>query len=370
MGVRLSVFVLVLGGACTALNNKPLGDGGQGAGAGAAGASPDAGGGDVGASGGAGHGDASAGAGGGTPLDAAADSGLCTPKTSRCAQASLQTCGDDGRWKLAETCPAHQACTGADGAAACACAADATCTVAGPTCSNPMTLMTCAKDGAGCAYAAAASSTCQNGACGGDAGSAACCTNACMLGQGTCLSPASANVCAPGSNGCGKMTVMSCRAGTVCDRIGPPGCADTGWARWRMPNGSVDVAAGAPNPESYTDNGDGTVTDNVTGLMWQQGVLSQDVAQTAANAACGALRIGGYTDWRLPSLVELVSLLDDTANTGTAAINPIFSQTPLGGVCSSTLSADDATFAVFVDFRLGETFEFSASSPLTVRCVR
>ncbi len=41
------------------------------------------------------------------------------------------------------------------------------------------------------------------------------------------------------------------------------------WAEWPMPNGSVDSPP-APNLESYTDNGDGTVTDNVTGLMWQQ----------------------------------------------------------------------------------------------------
>ena len=39
-----------------------------------------------------------------------------------------------------------------------------------------------------------------------------------------------------------------------------------------MPNDRVDVTAGAPNLESYTDNKDGTVTDNLTGLMWQQTV--------------------------------------------------------------------------------------------------
>jgi len=37
------------------------------------------------------------------------------------------------------------------------------------------------------------------------------------------------------------------------------------WAEWPMPQWSADVTAGAPNPEGYTDNGDGTVTDNVTG---------------------------------------------------------------------------------------------------------
>jgi len=73
------------------------------------------------------------------------------------------------------------------------------------------------------------------------------------------------------------------------------------------------------NPASYTDNGDGTVTDNVTGLMWQQrpdtdkdgdidaaDKLSFD--QAAANA--DTLTLGGYTDWRLPTIKELYSLID------------------------------------------------------------
>ncbi|MGD9353293.1 MAG: DUF1566 domain-containing protein [Desulfobacterales bacterium] len=70
---------------------------------------------------------------------------------------------------------------------------------------------------------------------------------------------------------------------------------------------------------SYADNGDGTVTDNVTGLMWQQSPdtdgdgdidaadkLSYDEAIDRAST----MTLGGYTDWRLPTIKELYSLID------------------------------------------------------------
>jgi len=62
------------------------------------------------------------------------------------------------------------------------------------------------------------------------------------------------------------------------------------------------------NQPSYTDNGDGTVTDNVTGLMWQQ---DPGEKMTYAEAVAGAdsFSLAGYDDWRLPTIKELYSLI-------------------------------------------------------------
>lgn len=69
---------------------------------------------------------------------------------------------------------------------------------------------------------------------------------------------------------------------------------------------------------NYTDNGDGTITDNVTGLMWSQspdlngdGDINYDDKLTQEEAASRALEfnLAGYTDWRLPSIKELYSLI-------------------------------------------------------------
>jgi hypothetical protein len=64
---------------------------------------------------------------------------------------------------------------------------------------------------------------------------------------------------------------------------------------------------------SYTDNGDGTVSDNSTGLMWQQIPRTESFTYDDAVAYCDTLVINGYDDWRMPSLKELFSISDFSA---------------------------------------------------------
>lgn len=61
------------------------------------------------------------------------------------------------------------------------------------------------------------------------------------------------------------------------------------------------------NQPSYTDNGDGTITDNNTGLIWTKSfeVLSYDDAVKKAKK----LQSGGYSDWRVPTIKEAYSLI-------------------------------------------------------------
>jgi len=61
------------------------------------------------------------------------------------------------------------------------------------------------------------------------------------------------------------------------------------------------------NPLSFTDNGNGTITDNNTGLMWQKTDGGEMIFENAA-PYCKKLTLGGYTDWRLPTSIELFSI--------------------------------------------------------------
>jgi hypothetical protein len=80
-------------------------------------------------------------------------------------------------------------------------------------------------------------------------------------------------------------------------------------------------AAHRGNQPSFTDNGDGTVTDNVTGLVWQQSSdtdgdgdidASDKLSYAAATAHCNDLTWGGSEDWQLPTIKQLYSLIDFT----------------------------------------------------------
>ncbi|MCP4345924.1 MAG: DUF1566 domain-containing protein [Desulfobacterales bacterium] len=65
---------------------------------------------------------------------------------------------------------------------------------------------------------------------------------------------------------------------------------------------------------NFKDNGDGTVTDSVTGLMWQKSGSDSYMKYDKAQAYIDGLnrdKFAGYNDWRLPTLEELASLLEN-----------------------------------------------------------
>ena len=64
------------------------------------------------------------------------------------------------------------------------------------------------------------------------------------------------------------------------------------------------------NVPSYTDNGDGTITDNVTGLVWTQELSEYSMPWSEAEGYAESLTTGGITDWRVPTLKELWSIRD------------------------------------------------------------
>jgi hypothetical protein len=136
-----------------------------------------------------------------------------------------------------------------------------------------------------------------------------------------------------------------------------------------MPNCPSDVAAGAPNAETYTDNGDGTVTDTVTGLMWQKAVATGIFTQPQAVAFCPTLTLGTHSDWRLPTIIELTSIVD--LGQSNPSINvTFFPATPAAYFWSSSPLAGSPPYAWLVDFYYGNSNTRDMSYSLDVRCVR
>ena len=124
---------------------------------------------------------------------------------------------------------------------------------------------------------------------------------------------------------------------------------------------------------SYTRNGaSGIVTDNVTGLQWQDNAVGSTVNwTTASGTTCQALNtavFGGYTDWRLPTETELSTLPD--YGRSSPAIDATFVNTASNYYWSSTSYAADATNAWFADMDKGSAYGGSKTFNIYVQCVR
>ncbi len=90
------------------------------------------------------------------------------------------------------------------------------------------------------------------------------------------------------------------------------------------------------NPEygknKFVDNGDGTVTDLATGLMWMKADSGKGMDWPAALAYAENMEFAGYSDWRLPNAKELQSIVDYSRSPGatnSAAIDPVFEATAI-----------------------------------------
>ena len=86
----------------------------------------------------------------------------------------------------------------------------------------------------------------------------------------------------------------------------------------------------------FVDNADGTITDNATGLMWTQMDSEEGIDWENALAYAENSEYAGYSDWRLPNVKELQSIVDysyapgaEDADKDRAAIDLLFSCTPI-----------------------------------------
>jgi len=115
-------------------------------------------------------------------------------------------------------------------------------------------------------------------------------------------------------------------------------------------DGEIQAGVAWPEPR-FTDNGDGTMTDNLTGLMWTKNANLPNGTMNWNQAIdfCNNLTLGGYTDWRLPNVNELESLINaDEANSATWLASQGFANVQASYYWSSTTSAYDSDLAWFV----------------------
>ncbi len=120
----------------------------------------------------------------------------------------------------------------------------------------------------------------------------------------------------------------------------------------------------------FEDNGDDTVTDHSTGLMWQKYEASGKTWADAL-AYCKDEDIGGFTDWRLPNIKELESLTDDTDSSSPVIDTYYFPNGTLYNCWSSTTQVYYPNAGWGVQFGYGIVSDsFGKDISMHARCVR
>jgi len=139
-----------------------------------------------------------------------------------------------------------------------------------------------------------------------------------------------------------------------------------------------NIPAGNPD-EVYIDHGDGTVTDTRTDLMWKQCAegLSGTNCQTGsaqsftwanALARADASTFANYTDWRLPNVKELSSLVEECRSSPSINTNH-FPNTPSSPFWSGSPNASQSNVWLVVNFEGGQVGSLRGSFS-RVRLVR
>ncbi len=134
----------------------------------------------------------------------------------------------------------------------------------------------------------------------------------------------------------------------------------------------VRAVRGGQTSNHFVDNGDGTVTDTATGLMWQQTTAPGTYTWQEALSYCEGLSLAGHTDWRLPTINELGSIVD-LAEFIPSINRDFFPDTQPSYYWSSTTNTDpyNTVCASSMDFCYGHEYNWRGKSNSDfVRAVR
>jgi len=145
---------------------------------------------------------------------------------------------------------------------------------------------------------------------------------------------------------------------------------DNASANYESDSYHVRAVRGAQSDKTFVDNGDGTITDSSTGLMWEQATSNASLLSwTGALYYCEDLTLAGYTDWRLPNMKELRTIVDHkTCNP--AIDTEYFPDTMLSDYWSSTSRAISPSFAWGIEFASGQDRAYVKNDSSYVRAVR
>ncbi len=153
------------------------------------------------------------------------------------------------------------------------------------------------------------------------------------------------------------VTSQECATDTTQDLMCPQ-------AGWDLQDGEFQ-----PNAQAVVQTASDEVTDKHTGLIWQLGDDGNTYTYSQAIQHCaGFASAEAATGWRLPSVVELMTLIDDGVYL--PSISSTFNGAQSTNYWTSTPTASTTQLSWTVKFDFGEVIPFLTDTSLPVRCVR
>ena len=129
------------------------------------------------------------------------------------------------------------------------------------------------------------------------------------------------------------------------------------------------ISSGTVIPNHFTDNGNGTITDNLTNLIWQKLPYSDTLTWEQSLTYADTLSLSGYNDWRLPNIKELQSINNET--TTNPSLNTLyFTVNNAKKYWSSTTLPNQTTRAWYLDTQFGITTYANKTNKIYLLCVR
>jgi hypothetical protein len=108
--------------------------------------------------------------------------------------------------------------------------------------------------------------------------------------------------------------------------------------------------------------------DSVTGLLWQRNVDSTPRKWPDASSYCSSLSLAGLSGWRLPTAIELLSIVD-LGRHNPAIDTETFPMPAVTGFWSSSPCVRAPTFEWYLEFRSGTLADNGPGASYSVRCV-
>ena len=145
------------------------------------------------------------------------------------------------------------------------------------------------------------------------------------------------------------------------------------WKKSRIPTLSIPIVilclivftVGTVQAEDrFFDNGDGTVTDRNTGLMWAQTDSMGNITWLDAKLYSENIILSDYNDWRMPTIKELETLFDDTRDKYATICGHRVKTPPIIELsCGFVWSSEERSISAFA-------YNFSRGYQYTARKVR